>query len=104
MFPFPISLNSFWLSGCPLSISHLWYAYQHAHFVLSDVNIIQTLTYALYDLCQQTRYLEPLRQEVDNHWVRDRPLLSKMSLLDSFLRESARVSGSETSGSLYSSN
>ncbi|KAL8783071.1 MAG: hypothetical protein Q9213_004883 [Squamulea squamosa] len=57
----------------------------------------QTLTYALCDTCRNPQYLEALRREVDNSWRSDgSPSLRTMLLLDAILRESARLSPSET--------
>ncbi|CAD6446127.1 07e2d06f-0f1a-4817-b94b-a3839b216dd0 [Sclerotinia trifoliorum] len=56
-----------------------------------------TLFYALVDLCTHTEYQEPLVKEIEENIARYGTLnLSKLTLMDSFLQESARVNASES--------
>ncbi|KAH9942848.1 cytochrome P450 [Amylocystis lapponica] len=57
---------------------------------------LDSITYALYHLVANPEYMQPLREEVedtlrDNGWTKDS--LTKMTRLDSFMRESQRVNG-----------
>lgn len=60
---------------------------------------LQIITHALFDVVAYQQYIEPLRDEVksliDEHgW--NKTSISKMYKLDSFLRESIRISGVST--------
>lgn len=60
------------------------------------------MTYALYDLCQHKEYLEPLRAEMQSVEFEKLSRTSQgMPLLDSFIKESTRLSPMEAS-ELYS--
>lgn len=58
-----------------------------------------TLTYAIYDVCTHKSYIEPLREEFaiyerETHQLTAKEkhqALSKLPLVDSFLKESARL-------------
>ena len=57
-------------------------------------NYWKALAYAIYDLCVHHQYISLLRQEID-HARRTKPLneqFNHMPLMDSFLKESARLS------------
>ncbi|KAJ6058228.1 uncharacterized protein N7446_007811 [Penicillium canescens] len=71
----------------------------HRQLVLSLAAIHTTtmaVAYAIYDLCQFPEYVEPLRQEItdsleqDGKWAKT--TLTKMHKLDSFIKESQRLS------------
>ena len=54
--------------------------------------------YALYDLCAYPDHVEPLRQELESvsrEELTER--LDRMQFLDSFIKESARLSTSDSS-------
>jgi len=54
--------------------------------------------YALVDLCTYTEYQEPLMKEIRDNIAEYGTLnFSKLTLMDSFLQESARVNASESS-------
>ena len=69
----------------------------HASGVDSDVTLNeQSLTHALYDLAAMPEYVGPLREEVEpiialEGWSKN--AITKMSKLDSFLKESTRIHG-----------
>ena len=52
--------------------------------------------YALYDLCDYPEYLEPLRREKEVQGHAWSGSLDQMPLLDSFLKESARLNPSDS--------
>ena len=57
-----------------------------------------TTTFAINDLCLRPEYLEPLRHELDGEaYEAFRCTGSGLSLLDSFIKESARLSPVESS-------
>jgi cytochrome P450 len=71
----------------------------HRQLVLSLAAIHTTtmaVAYAIYDLCQFPEYVEPLRQEIidsleqDGKWAKT--TLTKIHKLDSFIKESQRLS------------
>ena len=59
----------------------------------------QAIVYALYDLCRHPEYIEALREEMNLRFKDDETgdPFEKMFLLDSFLKESARFSPSDSS-------
>lgn len=60
----------------------------------------QATTYALTDLYSREEYIEPLRNEVEGHIFDEfKASADGLPLLDSFLKESARVSAFESSES-----
>jgi hypothetical protein len=60
----------------------------------------QTVTYALFDLCLHPEYIEALRAEVDGSAFEDFVRTTKgLPLLDSFIKESSRLSPIEASKS-----
>jgi cytochrome P450 len=68
--------------------------------VIGKKLIIQTITYALYDLCLHPEYVEPLRKEVDPEgkaWIHFIDTVQGLPLLDSFMKESARLTPVEAS-------
>ena len=61
-------------------------------------DISQTLVYALVDLCLRPDFVSVLQQEIaDNLKTSALVDLNKLPLLDSFLKESARMHASESS-------
>ncbi|KAI1290681.1 cytochrome P450 [Xylaria venustula] len=59
-------------------------------------SISVTATYAIHDLCLHREYLEPLREELDAHYDEFLTTGHGLPLLDSFLKESARMLPVET--------
>ena len=59
----------------------------------------KAIVYALYDLCKHTEYIEPLREEIVSRFRENETgdPFENMFLLDSFLKESARFSPSDSS-------
>ena len=56
----------------------------------------QSLTHALYDLASMPELIEPLRNEIEAIIAEDgwsKTAITKMSKLDSFLKESTRIHG-----------
>lgn len=51
----------------------------------------QAITIALQDPCLHPEYLEPLRQDIDNHYLDFEHTAQGLPLLDSFIKESARL-------------
>ncbi|KAI9879025.1 MAG: hypothetical protein M1830_009824 [Pleopsidium flavum] len=66
----------------------LWFGSVH--------QMAMTFVYALYDLCNHPEYIAPLRAEMDfvgtDWWMK----LDQMTLLDSFMKESARMNPSDS--------
>ncbi|KAK4670027.1 uncharacterized protein QC763_0038540 [Podospora pseudopauciseta] len=58
-------------------------------------NVAGAITIALQDLCLHPEYLEPLRQDIDNHYLDFKHTAQGLSLLDSFIKESARLTPTE---------
>lgn len=54
----------------------------------------QTLTNALYDLCDHPEYIDGLREELKKNNIGGRP--EDLPLMDSFLKESARLNPADT--------
>ena len=67
-------------------------------FVLTKI-YTQAIVYALYDLCRHPEYIELLREEINLRYKENETgnPFEKMFLLDSFLKESARFSPSDSS-------
>lgn len=59
---------------------------------VQPLNLIQLLMFALYNLCKHSEYLEPLRREAlqASSWECDNQN-TEMPLLDSFIKETARM-------------
>lgn len=59
----------------------------------------QAIIYALYDLCGHPEYIDTLREEITQHSKENAAdnYYEHMLLLDSFLKESARFSPSDSS-------
>ncbi|KAK4656889.1 hypothetical protein QC762_0040220 [Podospora pseudocomata] len=53
------------------------------------------ITIALQDLCLHPEYLEPLRQDIVNHHLDFEHIAQGLPLLDSFIKESARLTPTE---------
>ncbi len=62
-------------------------------WLVSRLNMAQSVVYGLYDLCQNPQYVTPLREEFHSHGGQ----VSKLVLMDSFLKESARMHPSDSS-------
>jgi len=62
----------------------------------------QAIVYALYDLCRHPEYIETLREEITQHSKENAAgeYYEHMPRLDSFLKESARFSPSDSSKSI----
>jgi hypothetical protein len=59
--------------------------------------MLQSLFYALVDLCIHSEYQEALSDEIIKHTDESGNVdIGKLDLLDSFLKESARMNSSET--------
>lgn len=67
--------------------------------IISTHDGAQAVVYALYDLCRHQEYIESLRLEIASKSTESNTgdPYEKMLLLDSFLKESARFSPSDTS-------
>ena len=69
---------------------------QPSLFILADIRA-QAIVYALYDLCQHPQYIEALREEMTRcEENKTGDPFEEMVLLDSFLKESARFSPSDS--------
>ncbi|KAI0200207.1 cytochrome P450 [Astrocystis sublimbata] len=67
----------------------IWFGSVHA--------LSTTITFAIHDLCLHPEYLEPLRKEVDSHYGEFEQNGTKgLPLLDSFIKESARLTPVES--------
>lgn len=90
---------SCWLSGSDQSINWPWYA-SHSMASPSIVEFAdrrhQSFVYALFDICEHSEYLESLREEVESCGDERGDDLNGLSLLDSFLKESARLNTSDS--------
>ena len=56
----------------------------------------QSFVYGIYDLCEHPEYLEPLRKELGRHGDQWPRYVDDLPLLDSFLKESARLNPSDS--------
>lgn len=61
----------------------------------------QTITFAIHDLCLHPEYMDPLRKEANVHYKEFERTGQGLPLLDSFIKESARLTPVESSKSLY---
>lgn len=88
----------------------LWFASIHQPAIVSQTTAIgvvngepdsmQTMLYAMHDICARPEYVELLRGEIANSQAAiDSGRLGELRLLDSFLKESSRVHCAETSES-----
>ena len=59
--------------------------------------IQQTLTYVLYDICDHPEYIEKLRDEFAHGQIKSGT--DDLPLMDSFLKESARLHPADTGAS-----
>jgi hypothetical protein len=57
----------------------------------------QTITFTIHDLCLHPEYVEPLRRELDTHYNDFEATAHGLPLLDSFIKESARLTPVESS-------
>ncbi|KAI4173842.1 MAG: hypothetical protein LQ348_006460 [Seirophora lacunosa] len=64
-------------------------------FFFTVVGLSNTTTFALADLSRQTECLDPLRQELLGEWDGFKRKAEGLPLLDSFIKESTRLSGTE---------
>lgn len=61
---------------------------------------MKTITYAVYDLCLHPEYIEPLREEIEGpKYIEFSKTAEGLPLLDSFIKESARLTPVEASKS-----
>lgn len=67
--------------------------------------MIKTLTYAVYDLCLHPEYVQPLREEIEGpKYIEFSKTAKGLPLLDSFIKESVRLTPTEASKSLDSTH
>lgn len=64
---------------------------------LSVLILLQTITFAIHDLCIHPEYVEPLRRELQLHYRDFEATAQGLPLLDSFIKESARLTPVESS-------
>jgi cytochrome P450 len=57
----------------------------------------QTITFAIHDLCLHPEYVEPLREELREGYSQFERTSLGLPLLDSFIKESARLTPVESS-------
>lgn len=57
----------------------------------------QTITFAIHDICLHPEYVEPLRREHDDQYSVFERTAQGLPLLDSFIKESARLTPVEAS-------
>lgn len=78
-----------------LSISSFYSSYCSVVVGLSDVVSltlsVQTITFAIHDLCLHPEYVEPLREKLVAGYDQFERTGSGLPLLDSFIKESARL-------------
>lgn len=61
---------------------------------------MKTITYAVYDLCLHPEYIEALRDEIESsEYIEFSNTAQGLPLLDSFIKESARLTPVEASKS-----
>ena len=60
----------------------------------------KTITFAVQDLCLHPSYKEPLRQELLTNFENFKKTATGLPLLDSFIKESARLTPVESSTSV----
>ncbi|KAK0654525.1 cytochrome P450 [Cercophora samala] len=65
----------------------IWFGSIHA--------VAGAITIALQDLCLHPEYLDPLRKEIDTQYLNFERIAQGLPLLDSFLKESARLTPTE---------
>ena len=68
--------------------SHIWRPHNN------DAN--QTVTFAIHDLCLHPEYVEPLRRECAAQYADFERIGTGLPLLDSFIKESARLTPVES--------
>lgn len=66
------------------------------------ISHMQTIAFALADLCTHNDYTRPLRQELAESWNDFERDAEGLPLLDSFLKESTRLNGTEWGTSVFS--
>lgn len=57
----------------------------------------QTITFAIHDICLHPEYVEPLRRELEGEYSVFERTAQGLPLLDSFIKESARLTPVEAS-------
>ncbi|KAF3060320.1 Ent-kaurene oxidase [Daldinia childiae] len=67
----------------------IWFGSVHA--------LSTTITFAIHDICIHPEYVLPLRQELQNHYTEFERTGRGLPLLDSFIKESARLTPVESS-------
>jgi hypothetical protein len=84
--------------SCPLISRGLHFSYENT----DSLSPLKTLCFAFFDLCLHPDYLEPLRKEIeDTPWEAfDKSGGKLLPLMDSFLKESARLTPVESGMSL----
>ncbi len=58
---------------------------------------LQTTTFAIHDICLHNEYVQPLREELHADYAKFERTGKGLSLLDSFIKESARLTPVESS-------
>jgi len=61
----------------------------------------QTIVYVIHDLCLHPEYIEPLRRELETSYEEFQRTGQGLPLLDSFIKESARLTPVESSKSIF---
>lgn len=61
------------------------------------VPVYQTIVYVIHDLCLHPEYIEPLRRELEASYDEFQRTGQGLPLLDSFIKESARLTPVESS-------
>lgn len=71
----------------------IWFGSVHA--------VSTTVTFAIHDLCLHPEYMQPLRQECEAQYADFERTATGLPLLDSFIKESARLTPVESRKSCY---
>jgi cytochrome P450 len=71
----------------------IWFGSVHA--------LSTTIVFAVHDLCLRPEYMAPLRHELDENYLEFERTGRGLDLLDSFIKESARLTPVEASKSIY---
>lgn len=66
------------------------------HLCLFNCSFTQTLTFAIHDLCLHPEYVDPLRSEIASQYDGFQSTGKGFPLLDSFIKESARLTPVES--------
>lgn len=72
-------------------------ALDHIRGVLLISPLLETITFAIHDLCLHPEYVQPLREELHAGYAEFERTSTGLPLLDSFVKESARLTPVESS-------